>query len=303
MAGGAGFRGAVMEIESVAILGPGLLGGSLALDLSGRGGIGVRMWGRRQAALDQARAMGFDGHCTTDLAEAAAGAALVVLATPVGVMHDLAVRIAALADPPQLVTDMGSVKGMVEDEVAPVLTAAGIPFVGSHPMCGSERAGMEAAQRGLFAGAACVVVAGTDSSPAHVQAIESFWTALGGRVVRMDARSHDEAVARVSHLPHALAALLAGVATRDDPSVLELAARGFRDSTRVALGPPEMWCEILLENREAMLRALKAYAGGLEALGQALAANDAPAIRAMLEAGREARSRLAPDNQTRSPNP
>lgn len=289
-----------MGIESVAILGPGLLGGSLALDLSGRGGLGVRLWGRRQAALEQARAMGFDGHCTTDLAEAVAGAGLVVLATPVGVMHDLAVRIAALADRPRLVTDMGSVKGMVEEEVAPALRAAGIPFVGSHPMCGSERAGMEAAQRGLFAGAACVVVAGTDASPADVQAIELFWTALGGRVVRMDARSHDEAVARVSHLPHALAALLAGVA---DPSALGLAARGFRDSTRVALGPPEMWCEILIENREAMLHALEAYAGGLEALRQALAANDAPSIRAMLEAGREARLRLAPGNQPPPPNP
>ena len=292
-----------MEIESVAVLGPGLLGGSLALDLSGRGGLGVRLWGRRQAALDQARAMGFDGRCTTDLAEAVAGAGLVVLATPVGAMHDLAVRIAALADRPRLVTDMGSVKGMVEEEVAPALRAAGIPFVGSHPMCGSERAGMEAAQRGLFAGAACVVVAGTDASAADVQAVESFWTALGGRVVRMDARSHDEAVARVSHLPHALAALLAGVAGGANPSALGLAARGFRDSTRVALGPPEMWREILLENREAMLRALEAYAGGLEALRQALAANDAPSILAMLEAGREARSRLAPDNQTPSPNP
>ena len=295
MTGRAGFCGGVMGIQTVAILGPGLLGGSLALELSGRGGISVRLWGRRQAALDQAVAMGFAGLATTDLASAASGCDLVVLATPVGVMRDLAERLAVLPSPPRLVTDMGSVKAMVEEEVAPVLRRAGIAFVGSHPMCGSERKGMEAAQLGLFSGAACILVPGAESAPGAVETVETFWSALNCRLSRMEAHTHDEAVARISHLPHAIAALLARVATREDVSVLDLAAGGFRDTTRVALGPPDMWREILLENRRAMLPLLRSFSTTLDSLVQALESGDGATIESMLEAGRRARALLATD--------
>jgi prephenate dehydrogenase len=283
-----------MEISRVAILGPGLLGGSLALELAAAGWCDLRLWGRRREALDLADEMGVSGLLTTDMDAACAGADLVVMATPVGAMPALAKALAGLATPPQCVTDMGSVKGVLLATTRPVFHAAGIPFVGSHPMCGSEQQGMTAARLGFFQGAACIVTPEPDDPPAMVRMVEAFWQVLGCRVVRMGAAAHDAAVARVSHLPHVVAAALAAAAVADDPGVLELAAGGFRDTTRVAGGSPGLWCEILMENRAAVLAALAGFEAAAAGFRAALAAGDAAALTTMLEAGRVARAHLPP---------
>ena len=153
-------------------------------------------------------------------------------------------------------TDVGSVKGMVMREVAPVLTAAGFTFIGSHPMAGAEVAGLEAARAGLFQGAACILTPEPDTDPEALGKVDAFWQALGCRTAHMAATRHDEVVARISHLPH-LAAVAATLASfKPDASMAEFAAGGLRDTTRVASGLPSMWREILLENRQAILPAL-----------------------------------------------
>lgn len=278
---------------SVAILGPGLLGGSLALDLSAAGVEDLRLWARRSESLKAAARLGINARLTDSLDVAVAGAGLVVLATPVGVMPDLAARIASAAAKPAIVTDMGSVKAMIEEHVAPVLRQAGIAFVGAHPMCGSEKKGISAAFPGMFSGAACILTPRDGETRDVLAVVEGFWRALGCRLIGMTPSAHDEAVARISHLPHLAAAILAAVAVGNHPGALALAAGGFRDSTRVAGGPPDMWTEILLENRQAVLPLLRQLAAAIGAAASSLEAADATALQAILTAGRDARAPLA----------
>ena len=278
--------------DSIAILGPGLLGGSLALDLAAAGAADLRLWARRESVRADADALGLAPYFTTDFEAAVAGAGLVVLATPVGAMPALAARIAAAAKPPQLVTDMGSVKAIVERTTAPILRAAGIPFVGSHPMCGSEQKGLAAARRGLFAGAMCILTPDEGEKPEIVEKIRAFWSALGCRLAYLEPEDHDATVARISHLPHLAAALLAQTAVGGHPGLLAFAAGGFRDSTRVAGGPVDMWTEILLENRVALAPLVRQLAEACAAAATALESKDESAIRQWLERGKEARAPL-----------
>ncbi len=241
----------------LAILGPGLLGGSLAGAVR-RGGLAseIRVWARRQAAADAVVARGWADVGTDEVAVAVDGADCIVLATPVGVMPDLARRIVdardRLADG-VLITDVGSVKGFVAERVAPVFDAAGLTFTGSHPMAGAETAGFEAARDDLFAGAACIVTPQASALPR----MRAFWERLGCRLFTMTPAEHDAAVARVSHLPHVAASAVALAVLDGDGGRAAVAGKGFRDTTRIASGDPGLWTEILLENREALVAPLE----------------------------------------------
>ena len=232
----------------VTILGPGLLGGSVGL-AARAAGYEVALWGRNPARVAATRALGL--MATTDLAEALEGADLVILAVPVGVMAGLAEQSKAFLEAGCLVTDVGSVK------VLPHELANGfkIPFIGSHPMAGSEQTGIEAARGDLFQGAVCVLTNDQERPENEIRELEGFWKKLGCHCVLMEAAAHDQAVARISHLPHAMAVATAAAALRS-PRDLELAGGGFRDTTRVAGGDPAMWAEIMVENRDALMRAL-----------------------------------------------
>lgn len=278
--------------DAIAILGPGLLGGSLALDLAAAGVPDLRMWGRREATRAEAEPLGLSPHFTTDLETAVQGADLVVFATPVGVMPALAARLAELPNPPALATDMGSVKAVVERATAPILRAAGIPFIGAHPMCGSEQKGLAAARPGLFSRAMCLLTPAPGENTETLDRIRAFWSALGCRLAEISPEDHDHAVARISHLPHLAAALLAETAAGGRPDLLAYAAGGFRDSTRVAAGPVEMWTEILLENRSALAPLVRQLADSAAAAATALESADESTLRRVLENGRLARSGL-----------
>lgn len=242
---------------SLAVFGPGLLGGSLLLDARLRGVGELRVWGRREESLAQVRRQDLADFASTEAAAVAAGADLLVLCVPVGGMAALAEQIVRAdlgADP--VVTDVGSVKASVVAGVGGVCRRAGLDFVGSHPMAGSETAGLGAARAGLFQGAACILTPDADTAPAALAKVEAFWQALGCRTAQMEAARHDALVARISHLPH-LAAVAATLASfKPDASMAQFAAGGLRDTTRVASGSPAMWREILLENRLAILPAL-----------------------------------------------
>jgi prephenate dehydrogenase len=248
-----------MVEQCVAILGPGLLGGSLAMaireqNLAGR----VHVWARREQAVAQVTAAGLANLAGTDLREVTADASLIILATPVPFMRDIAGQLATFSlQPNVLVTDVGSVKAPVVQQVGAALRAAGIDFIGSHPMAGSEQAGLEAARAHLFHGAACIITPETDTDDAQLHRLEQWWSALGCRVSLLAPGTHDEAIGRISHIPHIAAAALALTTLNRDPTLAQLAGQGFRDSTRVAAGDPDLWLGILKENREALLDPLR----------------------------------------------
>ncbi|QQL46233.1 prephenate dehydrogenase [Sulfuriroseicoccus oceanibius] len=282
-------------VKSVAVIGPGVLGGSLALALSDAGLEELRLWGRREAALDGAIGAGFSGRVTTDFEEAVRGVQLVVLAVPVGVMPDLARRIANLpeSERPLWVTDVGSVKGSLAGELPAVLDPAGVSFVGAHPMCGSEQSGIGAADRNLFRGARCFVCPGETTSDSALEVVRSFWSEVGCEVHSIDAAEHDAVVAKISHLPHVLAAVAAIGALREDTEMGRFAGNGLRDTSRVASGGVAMWTEILLENQQAVAEALKEAGKTLEAFEQAVAQADAARLTALLAEAKALRDDLA----------
>jgi len=254
-----------MDFRRIAVIGPGLLGGSLVRAVADRsrglespGRPEVRVWGRRPEPVEQLRADGEAALASTNLAEVAEGADLIILATPIGVMADLTrqlIESGAIGDG-VVVTDVGSVKAsVVKDLEAPIAEAGGI-FIGSHPMAGSEKTGLEHASADLFEGAACLVTPTADSDSAALERVEKFWQWLGGRTTRLSPEAHDRTVAGISHVPHLVAALLVETALGQNSEAGAFAGGGFRDSTRIAAGAPDMWAEILLENRDAVREAL-----------------------------------------------
>jgi len=238
-----------MIFSRIAILGPGLLGGSVGLAAI-ESGYEITLWGRNSDRVAATCKLGLNA--TTDLEAAVEHADLVILAVPVGVMPVLAEQFKKHLKSGALVTDVGSVKGHPHK----MAVDSGLPFIGSHPMAGSEQTGIEAARGDLFEGAACALTNDQKRPENELAAVGKFWKDLGCLVSVMTSADHDQAVARISHLPHAMAAATASAGLRRS-SDHALAAGGFRDTTRVASGDPAMWAEIMVENREALADALE----------------------------------------------
>lgn len=248
--------------QRIAVIGPGLLGGSIIRAVEKcEPNIELRIWARREEAVRPLMEEKGIALATTDLEAIVDGVDLIVLATPVGVMKGLAERIvkapgfAACA----IVTDVGSVKAPVVAELEPIFARAGARFVGSHPMAGSEKTGMEFARPDLFRGAACLITETDRTDAAAAKRVDAFWTELGCRTARLTPEDHDLAVALISHLPHLVASLLVETALGESPQLGGFAGGGFRDSTRIASGSPGMWAEILMENRAAVAGALRQF--------------------------------------------
>jgi prephenate dehydrogenase len=245
-----------MLVESIAVLGPGLLGGSILHDAMRLGVPSVRAYARRLEVCQEIDRLSLAHMATTDLARAVHGVSLIVLASPVGAYPQLVQSLlrCPLADD-VLITDVGSVKGMVLATAGKLCRAAGRTFIGSHPMAGSEAKGLLSSKARLFEQAACILTPEVDTPPAALQRLTQFWTALGCSVSTMDGARHDEVVARISHMPHLAAVAVTLAALGEDTGIAQFAAGGLRDTTRVASGDPDMWREILLENRPAVLAA------------------------------------------------
>ena len=279
----------------LAVFGPGLLGGSLLHDARALGVRELRTWARREESLAAVRDLGLTDFAATDAAAVAQGADLLVLCVPVGGMVNLAQQLAASQPAAGAVfTDVGSVKGMVMREVAPVFAAAGFTFIGSHPMAGSEKTGLDAARRGLYRDAPCILTPPPDAPRAALERLHTFWQALGCQTSAMDAAAHDEVVARISHLPHAGAVLATLAAFAPDPAAARFGAGGLRDTTRVASGDAAMWCEILLENRAALLPALQDLRTAASQFIAALESGDAAALLALLAEAQRLRATRYP---------
>lgn len=271
-----------MDFKKVAILGGGLLGGSLALALAQKHPeTEVILWSRREETTGRAKELGIPG-ATSDLREAVSGADLVVLAVPVGGMPALVQSaLEAGLHTGALVTDVGSVKGIVHSTLPAVLATHGAVFIGSHPMAGSEHGGIDAAKASLFESAACILTDDQHAPAALRASLEGFWQSVGCRTAWMISAIHDELVARISHLPHVIAAAGATVALRDTGDG-RFAGGGLRDTTRVAGGDPSMWTEILLENREALAAPLRETIANLREMLASLEAGDHESVHRLL---------------------
>jgi prephenate dehydrogenase len=241
----------------LAIIGPGLLGGSIALATRRAGGFHVAVWARRAEVVAELQKRAVADLASADLAAVTRDADLVVLAVPIGVMAAVAGQIRPLVPAGAVVTDVGSVKGPVVEELNGILGGRA-RFVGSHPMAGSEQNGLDAARVGLFDGAPCIVTPHAGADAAAVATVHRFWETLGGRVLELSPAAHDEIVALVSHFPHLLAAVLVNLVAEKNAAAFDFAGPGFRDTTRVASGPPVMWAEILRENHAAVRAAVEA---------------------------------------------
>jgi prephenate dehydrogenase len=280
-------------IRRLCIVGPGLLGGSVALGARARRLAGeIVAVGRTEASVAPAVRAGAVDRGTTDLAEGLRGADFCVLATPVATLERQLAAVWAAADAGTVITDVGSTKGRIVATAERLGAARPLDFVGSHPMAGSERAGFAEARADLFDAATVILTPTERTPPAAVAKVRAFWEALGGRLTVLDPLTHDRAAAAVSHLPHLVADALVDAVLRMDPAFLEVAARGFRDTTRIAASSPPVWREIFQDNRAALAEALAAFRKSLDHLEGVIAAGDAAAVEAELERIKTHREKL-----------
>jgi prephenate dehydrogenase len=281
-----------MSFSSIAILSPGLLGGSLALAVRERmKGAELRVWARREETVQKAKAMGMADVASTDAGEIAAKAELIVFCMPMGGMAEVAERLAPVVRPNAVATDVGSVKEPVVRQLGEIFRGRA-EFIGSHPMAGSEQAGIGSARADLFQDAMTIITPEAGASQETVKRLRDFWKLVGCRVAIATPRAHDEAVGLISHLPHLAAAALVQAAMQENPAALEWRGNGFLDTTRVASGPAGMWAEILMENKEALKRAVRAMVENLTEVTTMLDAGDAKGVELYLAEAKERRDRM-----------
>jgi prephenate dehydrogenase len=278
--------------DKVTIVGVGLLGGSLGRALRERK-LAERVIGcvrRRESIAECRRARAVDV-ATLNYADGVAGANLVVLCTPIARMAPLFKQLLPHLKRGAIVTDVGSVKGSVVRELESLAAKAGVHFIGSHPMAGSEKMGVLASRADLYDGAVCVVTPTKKSNRRAVLAVEKLWKSVGARVLRLTPETHDQLVAKSSHLPHLLAAQLVQhvLGGKASPEQASLCATGFRDTTRIASGSPEMWRDIVVANRANLAKGLEQFIGELRTLQKFVRAGDEKALARFFEQAKQRR--------------
>lgn len=281
-------------IGKLVVIGVGLIGGSFALALKKAHAVkhvvGV---GRSRKNLKTALKLGVIDEIALDVTKAVGDADLVLIGTPVGQMAGVMQLIAPHLGEKTIVTDGGSTK---QDVIACARQHLGRHFkhfVPAHPMAGTENSGAAAAVADLYRGRKVIVVPQKETLPRALSAVRAAWTACGAHVVRLQAREHDEILAAVSHLPHAAAfALMGTLAKRKDAKrILGFSAGGLRDTVRISGSSPEMWRDIFLANRAALLAAVGEYSIEIKNMRLALKAGNGDALQAMFERARDARER------------
>ena len=286
-----------MKFNKVVIFGAGLIGGSFALALRKAGMVTeVVGFGRSLSTLEQAVSLGIIDRIGQDVSAEVCDADLVLLATPVGQMSDLMARIAPHLGAHTLVTDGGSTKGDVVAAARANLGDRIAQFVPAHPIAGAEQSGAAAARAELYQGKKVVLTPLPENSVDSVARVRIAWEACGAVVSQLTPQQHDEVFAAVSHLPHLLSfALVHDLARRDNRDLLlSFAASGFRDFTRIAASSPEMWRDICLANRDALMDELGSYMQELEVIQEALAGADAAKLEEIFSLARDVRGNWTP---------
>lgn len=281
------------EFNKIIIFGAGLIGGSFALALRKAGAVGeVVGFGRRVETLEQAKQLGILDRIGTEYDAELGNADIVLLATPVGQMGSLMERIQPHLGPKTLITDGGSTKCDVVAAARANLGTRIAQFIPAHPIAGAEKTGPEAALPDLYQGKKVILAPLPENSSESVKRVRHAWELCGAVVSELTPEQHDSVFAAVSHLPHLLSfALVHDLALRENRDLLlSFAASGFRDFTRIAASSPEMWRDICLANRDALLSELKRYMEELEVLQKALSSADATKLDEIFSLARAIRS-------------
>jgi len=279
--------------NKVVVFGVGLIGGSFALALRKAHAVdSVVGFGRSEQTLVHAKQLGIIDRIGKDMAAEVADADLIMLATPVGQMAELMARIAPHLGPQTIITDGGSTKNDLVREAYAQLGSKVAQFVPAHPIAGAEVSGAMAARSDLFQWKKVVLTPLPENSAVSVDRVRRAWEQCGAMVSTMTPEQHDEVFAVVSHLPHLLSfALVHEIAQRDNRDLLlAFAASGFRDFTRIAASNPEMWRDICMGNRAALMAELQAYIAELNRISSALAAGDAAQLEETFLAARALRA-------------
>ena len=283
--------------QRLCIIGPGLVGSSILRVAQERGDIARTLvaTARSEHTLERVRALGIADVVEADAAKAVQGCDGVILCVPVGAYAGVMAHIAPHLAPGCILSDVGSTKGSVLRDLTPLLPA-GVHLIPAHPMAGTEHSGPDAGFAELFKGRWCIVTPPPGADPAAVEKIRTLWERAGSMIETMDAATHDKVVAIVSHLPHLIAFTICGTAddlaqeTRE--AVLRFAASGFRDFTRIAASDVDMWRDIFLNNREAVLEMLARLTEDAQAFGRAIRWGEAGFIEDRIRRGRKIRRSL-----------
>ncbi len=276
------------HFDRVTIIGVGLLGASLGLALKSRGvATTVLGVGHRQSSLDTALRMGAVDETYLNAAEAVTSADLIVLATPAALVIPKLDEIRGHCPAQAIVTDVASTKNAI-CEHARATWPAPRRFVGSHPMAGSEKFGAEHGRANLYEKSVCLVEQASGLDPEARAAVVALWQSVGAEVVDIAPDAHDAVLARTSHIPHVVASALAVLAARQE-NVRPFVGPGFRDMTRIAASRPEIWRDICITNREAILTGLNELQVHLDAFTEAITKADSTALEALFQEGHEAR--------------
>jgi len=283
-----------MHWQQITLVGVGLLGGSLGLAVRKRRLAGrVVGFVRRQASVAECEQLGACDKAEVNLEAAVRGSDFIILCTPLAQMRELTERMLPVIKRGAVITDVGSVKGSVGSELEPLFARAGAYFVGSHPMAGAEKTGVGAANAELFQKAVCAVTPTAATQVDALQRVEDFWRSVGALPIRMSAEKHDDLVSRSSHLPHVVAAELANyvLSPVHPKEQATLCANGFRDTTRIASGSPEMWRDICLANRVNLARVLGVFIEDLQEFQIALNNGDTKAVEEFFSQAKERRDK------------
>jgi prephenate dehydrogenase len=279
-----------MQPKRISILGVGLLGGSIGLAVKSRiNDCEVVGYGHRRSTLDKAIEIGAIDRADEGLSSAVEGADLVVLCTPVGLFRPILEEISGKLAAGTVVTDVGSTKRSVVRDAGQILPPA-VHFVGSHPMAGSEKRGVEYARTDLFESARCITTPTEGTDAGALETVEALWRAIGMRITRVGPEEHDRLLSEVSHLPHAVAAALVAMQTEAGS---KLAGRGFLDATRIAGGDGSLWRDIFIDNRDNLLSAIGRLKDELAQVEAMLKNSDAGGLAEWLDAAAARREELA----------
>ncbi|MDD5259896.1 MAG: prephenate dehydrogenase [bacterium] len=284
------------QIKTVAIIGVGLIGGSLGMALKKSRAVGkVIGIGRHPEKLKKARQLKAIDEFTNDFPGGVKDADLVVVCTPVGLIAPTIKRILPALKKGCIITDVGSVKAPVVTAAEKILRAKKIHFIGGHPMAGSEQAGISNAQSGLFKNAAWILTPGSHTSLKEIALLHHLLSLTGARVVLLDPKKHDQIVSVTSHLPHLLAASLVNylaAQSRKHKMLHNLTAGGFRDMTRIASSPPEIWTDISLMNKQEIIKALTEFNRLTSKMISALKANKKKQVFSLFAQAKQTRDRI-----------
>lgn len=280
--------------DTITIIGPGLLGASLAKAVKERGLFGnIRTWSRRRETREKCVGQDWCDTVLETAEEAVAGAEFVVLCPPVQVIPGLLKQLGSHFEKGAVVTDVGSTKANICEAAQKVLPE-GVEFLGSHPMAGSEKTGLEHARADLFEGMACILTPTATNSAETITKVDEFWKAIGMRTGQTSPEEHDRIVAAVSHLPHVLASVLSENLQQKPVEWKNYAGKGLRDTTRIAAGDPVLWRQIIADNVGPIEEMLNGFQESLNLFQEALQQRDFKKIEQILADGKLHRDALPP---------